>query len=686
MKHLIQSIILLFLSTGIGFAQLDRSQIPQADKAPQINIDDAQFFELKNGLKVFLVEDHKFPEISYNLFLDYPPFTEGDKTGVSMFAGSLMRAGTSNRSKIEIDESIDFIGGGLATYAGGISASALSKHNKTLLGLMSDVLMNPSFPQEELEKLKKQHISGFAANKEDPAAIAENIEKVLLLGKKHPYGEIMTEETIEAIAVEDLKNFHNTYFRPNMARLVIVGDISLKDAKSAVETYFSKWEKQDAPSQSPSMPQPLSNPMVAVGQKDGANQSLISVSYNIDLKTGADDYIKAMVMNQILGGGSFSARLFQNLREDKAFTYGAYSRLRADDWVGKFSAGASVRTSVTDSAITEIIYEMNRLKTELVSESDLELVKNSMAGNFARSLENPGTVAGFAINIDKYNLPADYYKTYLEKLHAVTPQDVQAMAKKYLTPEHALIMAIGDVAGMKKKVAKFAKDGIVKEFDFYGNEVVTNDTPTDLTANAVIENYIHAIGGKQRLSGVTDMAYEGTSSIQGMLLKVKMYMKSPNKYFSETSVQGQILSKEVYNGEKGIINTPQGIVPMDEQRLKIFQEKTSLFDELQFLENGYKLEIVGTSEEAGEQVVKLKIISPAGEQKNMLYSLSTGLKVGEIINMNGTPVKVSIKDYQEVKGIKIPSHLIQSAFGQQVEILFETIKINEGVSEETFAL
>ncbi|GAO29306.1 insulinase-like:peptidase M16, C-terminal precursor [Geofilum rubicundum JCM 15548] len=331
-------------------AQLDRSTPPEAGPAPQINIGEYEKFTLKNGLRVFVVEDHKLPMVAYNLTLDIDPVFEGEAAGYVSLAGDLMRSGTTNRNKAEIDESIDFIGATLNTHSKGIYGRSLKKHNATLLELMSDVLMNPTFPQEELEKSLKQMETGIQAEKNEPSAIANNIASVLRYGKDDPYGEVVSEENLANITTGHLKTYHQTYFRPNAAYLVIVGDISVKEAKKQAKKYFGDWEKAEVPGHTYSQWPTYEAPKVAIANRDGANQSTIMVTHTLPLTPGHPNAIKASVMNQILGGGSFNTRLFQNLREDKGYTYGAYSRLSTDKRIGYFSASAQVRTSVTDSA------------------------------------------------------------------------------------------------------------------------------------------------------------------------------------------------------------------------------------------------------------------------------------------------------------------------------------------------
>ena len=243
----ISFIILFALSVVTGFAQLDRSQAPKAGPATKLNLGDYTKFELKNGLKVIVVENHKHPVISYSLSLDIDPIYEGDKAGYSSFTGELLRAGTENRTKSQIDEEIDFIGASLNTTASGIYARSLKKHQDELLDLMTDVLYHPLFPQEELDKQIKQALSGLKVQKDEPRAITSNITSALMFGKESAYGEISSEETIQNVTIDDCKTYYNSYFKPNVAYLVIVGDVTVKEAKKTVKKYFGSWESGDVP-------------------------------------------------------------------------------------------------------------------------------------------------------------------------------------------------------------------------------------------------------------------------------------------------------------------------------------------------------------------------------------------------------------------------------------------------------
>ncbi|MFO7978465.1 MAG: pitrilysin family protein, partial [Bacteroidales bacterium] len=416
------------LLTFTLYAQVDRSQRPKPGPAPEIQLGDFESFTLDNGMNVIVVENRQVPMISFQLTLDIDPVMEGDAKGYVTHAGSLLSQGTTNRTKNEIDESIDFIGANLSTFATGMYGSSLTRHKETLLELMSDILLNPSFPEEELERQIAQNISSLATIKTDGNAIVRNVSTAVTYGPEHPYGEVITQESLENITMDMIKDYYNTYFKPNVAYMVVVGDIDVAETKEVMNKFFSQWEPGEVPSRTFPTPERPRGNRVAFAERPGAVQSVVSVTFPVELTPGHEDAIKASVMNSILGGGVFSGRLMQNLREDKGYTYGARSSLSTDPLVGRFSAGAEVRNAVTDSTVVEILHEMSRLVNEPIEASSLELTKNSMSGSFARSLESPRTIASFALNIARYDLPADYYANYLKKLEEVTISDVQQMA------------------------------------------------------------------------------------------------------------------------------------------------------------------------------------------------------------------------------------------------------------------
>ncbi|MBI9054742.1 MAG: insulinase family protein [Bacteroidales bacterium] len=687
-KSIILLILIVVISTSMQ-AQIDRSIQPKPGPAPEFKIGEYQTFTLKNGLKVIVVENHKVPRISYQLTVDVDPILEKDAIGFVAMTGDLMRSGTSNKSKIEIDEAVDFIGASFSTYQNGMYGLTLTKHKEEFLGLFADVLLNPSFPTEEIEKNKKQTISGLISSKTNPEFIAKRVGQKLRNGN-HPYGEIGTEETIENITREHLVNYYESYYKPNTSYLVIVGDIKLKQAKKDAEKYFGTWEKGEVVKHEYQFPNKTVGTRVALIHKENAVQSYIYISYPVNLKVGDKDALPAALANDVLGSGVFSARLISNLREDKGYTYGAYSDLTKDPLVGDFSAYAQVSTDVTDDAVNQFIIEMNRMKNELVDDNTLDLFKTVRTGSVARSLEKPQTIARFAVNTMKYSLPADYYQKYFEAIEAISNTEIQSVSKKYIDPDQAIIVIVGDKEKIAESIKKYSVSGKVELYDMYGNPVkedVKKSIPEGVTAESVIEKYISAIGGKEHLEKIQDVTMEATTSMQGMEIKQKTYKKAPNKYAMIMSMNGNVMQQQAFNGERGIMKGFGGekeILGDDLENLKV---DATLNAELKFAELGVKLTLESVETIEGKDTYKVKVVNPTGELTYNFYDVESGLLIlskeiivapqGEFTQMQ------SFTDYKEVEGVLYPYTITISGV-QNLVLKVDSISINTDLSDDLF--
>lgn len=690
MKNILIYILVLgFLSTAN--AQVDRSKLPAPAPAKSIQIGDYESFTLKNGMKVFVVENHKLPRVTLSLVFDHEPVMEGDKAGYVDMVGTMLRRGTTTRTKEELDEAIDFIGASLGASATSVYASSLTKHQDKLLELMTDILFNPTFPADELEKIKKQTKSGLAANKEDANSISSNVTTALVYGKNHPYGTLTTEETVDNIGIEDIKAYYQTYFKPNIAYLAIVGDINKKEAQKLVKKYFTNWQKGDVPSPTYETPKAPEKTFVALVDKPSAVQSVIDITYPIVLKPGTPDVIKTRVLNQILGGGS-SARLFTNLREDKGYTYGAYSSISSDELVGSFSASASVRNQVTDSAFHEFVLELNRIRTEEVTEEELNLAKSSIAGSFARSLERPQTVARFAINTARYNLDANYYSNYLKNVQAVSITDVKATAQKFIMPDKAYFTVVGKASEIKDKLTPF---GEIKYFDNYGNEYTPSDAPqlpAGLTAQKVLSDYVAAIGGAQKLAEVKSVKIESKASIQGQELTLLSIKQSPNKNYSLISMGGAMeLNKQIFDGQNYVMFQQGNKVPADENRTKDAAISAYIFPELMYEKLGVTLKLTGIEKLGDSYAYVVEITLPSGTRSTEYYDTETHLKVREVKYVQ-TPQgevaqNIDFKDYQATDGILLPHTTVIPLGGpMKMEAKVQSVEINGTVDEQVFKI
>ncbi|MFN7118795.1 MAG: M16 family metallopeptidase, partial [Saprospiraceae bacterium] len=585
MKKLIFIINLVLLTSYSVQAQEDfRRFAPPAAPAPKIQIGTYQEFTLANGLRVIVVENHKLPQVSFQVFVDVPPLKEGDYAGTASIAGQLLKSGTKTKTKAQIDQSVDFIGASLSTSASGVSGSSLTRHREKLLALMADVLLNPSFPAAEFDKIKKQTLSGLAYSKEDPNTIASNVAQVLRYGKNHPYGELTTETTVENVTLDRVKKYYQTYFKPNISYFIVTGDIKPAEAKLLAEKYFGKWLKAEVKRDAVALPAQPDSVKVAFVNKTGAVQSIINITYPVNLKPGPPDAIRARLANSILGAGSFGSRLFQNIREDKGYSYGAYSSLSPDPHVGSFSAGAAVRNEVTDSAITQFLYEMKRLQDEKVSDAELTQFKNIITGGFARSLEEPGTIAQFALNTARYKLPKDYYATYLQKLSSVSADDVMTMAKQFITPEKAYIIVVGDKNAVADKLKPFDANGEIDYYDNYGNKIQVMSSAADMTAEKVIDRYVEAIGGKEKLAAVNDVTMKMTASVQGMSLETIYRQKAPNKLYTSTTMNGMVMQEQKFDGTNGVAAQMGQKQKLEGKDLESLKTQAVLFSEAKYQE------------------------------------------------------------------------------------------------------
>jgi len=665
------------LIASVSFAQVDRTTAPEPGPAKEINIGEPTTFTLKNGLKVFVVENHKLPRVAFSLTFDRDPILEGEKAGYVSMAGQMLMKGTENRTKAELDQDIDFIGANVNTYSTGMYATSLTKHQDKLMELMTDVLFNPAFPEEELEKLKKQTLSGIASSKNDPNAIASNVRGKLVYGDAHPYGEFETEESVENISLEEIKAYYKSYFRPNIGYLAIVGDITPKEAKKLIKKNFSDWEQGEVPTNSYEMPTPPEETFVALVDREASVQSVINVTYPVNLPIGSDDVIIARVLNQILGGG-FSSRLMQNLREDKAFTYGARSSLSSDELVGSFTASASVRNEVTDSAVNEFMAELTKINEEGVNQSELDAAKASIAGSFARSLESPQTVASFAINTARYNLPKDYYANYLKNLEAVTLEDVKAAAQKYILPDHANILVVGKGSEVAEKLERF---GEVKYYNRKGKEYDPNDKsaiPADLTVEKVFKKYFDALGGKEKVEAVGSIKTVYNASVQGQSLSISEVKNNAN-YKQEVAMGPMVMSKVVVNDDDVKVFQQGQEVPLPDAAKKSIKFEAKIFPELYYDEMGATVELKNVEEVNGKPAYAVAITLPSGQTTTSYFDVESGLKV----KSSSAQGSEEIKSYTEVDGLMVPETRAINQ-GIQMTAELESAEINIEIKEDTF--
>ena len=680
--------IFLALSIVLGTTLVaqDRSIRPEAGPAPEIQLGSTESFVMDNGLKVFVVENHKLPKVSISLQFKYQPELEGDAVGISSITGDLLGTKTATRSKDEIDASIDYIGASLSTSSTGIYGSSLTKHLPKLLDLFSDVLINSEFTQEEFDKLITQNISGLANASDSPDAIAGNVNSVLNFGTAHTFGELMTEESLANISLDNCTNFYQTYFSPTGSYLAIVGDISLAEAKEMTTKYMSTWKAVEFENATYTGVEAPTENKVSLVNKAGAVQSIINITYPLNLNPSSEDALKVKVMNNILGGGS-SARLFRNLRENKAYTYGAYSSINVDELGSYFNASAKVRNEVTDSAIVEFFSEIDTLRNVKVSQEELQGVINNMSGKFAIALESASTVARFAINTDYLGLDADHYANYLKKLSEITVDDIYEVAQKYLKPNNAHIIVVGDADNLIDKLTVF---GEVTLRDNYGN--VKSDIRAiepGLTAKTIIADYIDALGGTKKLNKLSSVQFNYAASIPGAPAKLKMeiLMQQPNSFSMTMKMMGMTVQRQFSNGNTGFNDGMQGASEMTSDELLKSQNEFKIASELNYFDD-YTAEVKGIDILDGDDVYVVIRTDKEGTIATEYYNVDTKFLVKSESSVETPEGEMSqttlYKDYQSVKGYSFPHQMIQNVAGQSIDMKLKKVVVNKKIDDSKF--
>lgn len=673
MKKYILTIGVLLPALLFGQA-IDRSVVPTAGKAPEINIKDSEVFTTANGITVVLSENHKLPRVSFSLSMGADPVLLGVKAGLSDITGELILSGTTNRSKDQLDNEKDYIGASIYASSSSLGLSCLTKHLDKGLSLMSDVLLNANFPQSEFDRVKKQTESALLSAKSDPETMANNAESKANFPKGHPYSEVMTEATLNNITLQDVKEYYKLIFTPEGSYLVIVGDITKAEATAMIDKYFATWKGGKKYTQEIIPANSNKGNRVIFVKKPGAVQSVVSVSFPINMKPGDKNQIPLNVLNGILGGGGFGTRLMANLREDKAYTYGCYSSLNITEDGSWLSASGNFRNDVTDSAITQILFELDNITNGYVKDEELNLTKMTMAGSFARSLESPQTIARFALNIIKNKLSKDYYQTYLKKLEAVTKEDVLTMAQTYYNSKNCNIVVVGNEEVLSK-LKQFDADGVIEMLDAYGEEVKEMKR-ADLSKEILIEKYILATTQSDNIKTATKKlskikTYQEVTEFKSeqvpFPLKSTKVWSTPSTEANKFEGQGMIFERSYFDGKMGVKNSMQGgKSELTAEEVAAQNKMSGLIPELNYVKNAVQYNLLGIEVQNDKLYYVLKV-DDGKSQSFDYFDKQTFMKVKSIkieTDENGTNESTIIYgDHKEYNGILFPQSITMNAGG-----------------------
>jgi zinc protease len=452
-----------------------KGKAPVSEQVLNVRLPRPKEATLSNGLRLIVLEDHRTPQVSFSLLIPgaggyYDP---AGQSGLAQVTALMMREGTTTRSTLQIAEQLETtastltVGASLSGYDATLSGSALTEHLGKVFDMAADILLNPTFPDEELGKYKTRTLAQLNATRANPSFLVQELWQKVIAGD-HPSSRVlMTPASLNGLNRQQMADWHKARYVPDFAALAIAGDITLADAQKLVESKLGGWKKSGGPMPSaPNDPSPSGTGKVSLVDRPNSVQTNFIVGTQAITRTDPD-YDALQLMNAVVGGGP-TGRLFTHLREEKGYTYGAYSGLSAGRVRGTWLAQTDVRSEVTEPALTDLMEELRQIREIQVPAKELADKKRSLVASFALSLESPQQILNYYTTSWTYKLPADYWDRYPERVMAITPMQVQAMAKKYLDPSRVQIIAVGDGKKVTETLKKF---GPLDVYDVEGKKI-----------------------------------------------------------------------------------------------------------------------------------------------------------------------------------------------------------------------
>ena len=448
-----------------------KGRAPVSTEMLQIKLPRPVEADLPNGLHLMVLEDRRAPQVSFQIIIPGAGgyFDNAETPGVSVMTAAMMREGTTSKTTLQIAELLETmaanvgVSAGLSGYSGSITGSSLTENFDATLGLAADLLLNPTFPKEEFDRYKARTAAGLVQQRSNPSFLASEMFSRVVYGA-HPAARVsLNAEVLKATTVETLAAFHKAHYVPDHALLAIAGDISMADARKLAETKLAAWKKAGTPAPTVKNPPVIGPARVSFIARPNSVQTTLWVGTQAISRTDPDFDILT-VMDAVIGGGP-TGRLFVHLREEKGYTYGAYSSMSAGYWVGSWLASTDVRSEVTEPALKDLIAEITRMRDEPVPAKEFDDRKRSIVASFALSLESPAQVLNNHVSRWLFKLPVDYWDKLPSRINAVTVAQVQAAAKKYLDPARLQIVTVGDEAKVSPILKQF---GTVDVYDTNG--------------------------------------------------------------------------------------------------------------------------------------------------------------------------------------------------------------------------
>jgi len=472
-------VLTAYPSNRLTAQAVDRSKPPTLPPPPALNLPAVRSATLANGLELAVVEMHKVPVVDVSLVLDAGSVRDpADLPGLATFTATMLQQGAGRRSALDVADETAFLGAQLGSSAGfdvaTVSLHAPKRRLAQALDLLADVVLRPTFADSEVTRQRELRRTQLVQQRDEPVLVANVAFPAIVYGWAHPYGRPLagTDASVAGLAQARVAEFYRAFYRPNSARLLIVGDVTLDEARSLVEARFAAWTRGGgggAVFTPTAAAAPASTPRaIYLIDKPGAAQSVIRIGH-VGPARGTPDYFALQVLNTILGG-AFTSRLNQNLRETHGYTYGAGSAFSLRRQGGPFVAQASVVTAKTDSSLIEFLKELRRIRDEAVPAPELEKAKQYIVLGLPGDFETTAGAAARFRDLLVYALPFNYYAGYIDRINAVTAADVQRVARQYIDPDRFDIVVVGDRSQIEAGIRALNEGPIVYR-DLWGQAI-----------------------------------------------------------------------------------------------------------------------------------------------------------------------------------------------------------------------
>jgi predicted Zn-dependent peptidase len=686
-----------------------KQQPPAAGPSVQFNFPAYKTHKLPNGLTLFIIEDHRQPLVSYTLMVDaggiaHPPA----KAGLASMTAELLTQGTATRSAQDIARAIDGVGGSLSAAADDDTAqvtAAVAKSAADLaMELLADVVLNPAFTQEEIDRLRRQRLSGLQISYTDPEYIAPFVAARLTLGD-HPYAYPVegTPDSLRALTRDEIVAFHKSRYTPQGAFLAISGDITPEAAIAQVEKRLGSWSGQASQRPATPAPPPAAKSVFIVDKPDAVQTQIVLSTMGI--KYNDPSYFPLLVANQIFGG-AFTSRLNMALRAREGLTYGARSSFDTEREAGMFRVSTFTRTEETGKAVTMVVDLLREFRKNPATDAELKEAKAYLIGSFAVGTETPGQVAGRVLTVAKHGLPADYWDKYRDNIQAVTTARIAEAVGRYVDADRMKIVAVGNAKGFAPSLAPFgeAKTISFSELDLMRPDLKRAEAPaakatpeSSARAMEILKGVAQAMGGAPKLAAIKDTVVTGAVTLatpqgdmQGDLTieilypdKIKTTVALPMGQMVQASDGQQVW---VQMGPQAQVMPPSMTGEMKRSTLMtaggigVIREALEGRADVQALEpaeiDGKKVEVVRWN--AGDQSVRF-FIDPASHRIVRAAYRS-------VTPQGASDVEANWSDYKDAGGLTVPGKVVMFRDGQKFsEATLKEVKFNVGLDPKAFS-